>query len=390
LPDIHGPCVCGDPCWIGPQGNGCDYALYTPESKKALLADRELLIAQIGEIERKSPGHPRLGQWKARVERIDQLVKEIESAEERAGAGEPIDRPRDKLVPHDPPYEAIEQPSTERSMRQRRREAARKWSGPFKRTREVEPRQEIGAQTLAQARSILQELELRKVPITIQNLAKRLALGVRHLYACPEICGALSEHNKRCSLTPQEIMEARLKELSEQEITLGHREFAKLCGVPRNTLFKSYSEWAERLTQQNGAIREKHQRRAAEQHLQEVIASQQGESVRSFAKSIGTTTSKLRERHSDIVEALVKHNKGLGLVGAHCSREERVAIIYGCWNNAIQQGMPLSLLQLSERCHLSPLTIRRLCPELVTQLQESPKETQAETILNKSCLADGI
>jgi integrase len=36
LPEASGPCVCGDPCWIGPKGDGCDYALYAPESKKAL------------------------------------------------------------------------------------------------------------------------------------------------------------------------------------------------------------------------------------------------------------------------------------------------------------------------------------------------------------------
>jgi predicted transcriptional regulator len=340
-----------------------------------LLADREILVAQLHALEQNSPGHPRLGQWKARVERIDQLVSEIESAEARTVAGEPVDRPRDKLVPYDPPFEPVAQPPPHRSVRQRRREAAQKASSSFKRMRDMEPLRELDDQTLARARSILLELELSKIPITIQSLAKQLRIGVKHLYSCSEVCDSLSEHNKRCSLTPQEIMETRLKELSEQEKTLGHREFAKLCGIPRNTLFKSYSAWAERLTQQNSAIRDKHQRRAAEQHLQEVIASQQGESVRSFAKSIGTTTSKLRKLHSDIVEALVRHNKGLGLVGAHCSREERVAVIYGCWNTAIQQGMYLSLRQLSERCHLSRLTIRRLCPELIAQLHESPKET---------------
>lgn len=27
LPSVYGPCVCGDPCYIGPAGDGCDYAL---------------------------------------------------------------------------------------------------------------------------------------------------------------------------------------------------------------------------------------------------------------------------------------------------------------------------------------------------------------------------
>jgi hypothetical protein len=375
LPDIHGPCVCGDPCWIGPQGNGCDYALYTPESKKALLDDRELLVTQLQILEQSNPRHPRLGQWKARIERLDQLIKEIENAEARATAGEPADRPRDKLVPYDPQFEATAQPPTGRSARQRRREAAQKASSSFKRTRDVEPLQKIDTQTLALARSILQELEMSKIPITIQNLAKRLGISANYLYSCPEICASLSEHNRHCSLIPPEIMEAQLKDLSEQGKTVGHREFAKLCGISSQAIFKNYSEWAERLTQQNRAIRENRLHRAAEQHLQEVIASQQGESVRTFAKSIGTTTSKLRKLHSDIVGVLVKHNKGLGLVGAHCSREERIALIYSCWNTAIQQGMHLSLCQLCEHCHLSPLTIRRLCPELIAQLYESPKET---------------
>jgi dihydroneopterin aldolase len=371
LPDIHGPCVCGDPCWIGPQGNGCDYALYTPESKKALLADRELLIAQIRELEQKSPGHPRLGQWKARVERIDQLVKEIERAEERAAAGEPVDRPRDKLVPHDPPFEAIEQPSTQRSARQRRREAALKASKSFKRAREVEPLQEIDAQTLAQAGSILQELEMRKIPITIQRLAKQLGIGVRHLYACPEICDSLSEHNQRCSLTPREVMETRLKELSEQEKIVGCREFAKLCGLPQRVLFNSYTEWSERLAQQNRAIRKKQQYRAAEQRLQELMASQQGESVHALAKSIGMSAGSLRKPHSDIAERLVQHNKALRLG----EREKRIASIYNCWNAALQQGEQLNLSQLCERSHVSHMMVRCHCPDIMAKLHEPPEET---------------
>lgn len=371
MPDIHGPCVCGDPCWIGPQGNGCDYALYTLESKKALLTDRELLIAQIRELEQKNPGHPRLGQWKARVERIDQLVKEIESAEERAVAGEPVDRPRDKLVPHDPPFEAIEQPSTQRSARLRRREAVRKGSGSFKHTREMEPLQEIGAQTLAQARSILQELEMRKMPITYQGLAKRLGIGVKHVYACVEICDSLSENNQRCALTPQEIMEARLKELSEQEKIVSCREFAKLCGLPQRALFNSYSEWSERLARQNRAIRNKKLYSAAERRLQELMASQQGESVRAFAKSIGMSGSSLRKPHSDIAERLVQHNEALRLG----EREKRIASIYNCWDAALQQGEQLNLSQLSERCHVSHIMVRRHCPAIMAKLHELPKET---------------
>jgi len=321
LPDIHGPCVCGDPCWIGPQGNGCDYALYTLESKKALLADREILVTQLQGLEQKNPRHPRLGQWKARVGRIDELVKEIESAEARAIAGDPADHPRDKLVPYDPPFEAIVQPPAQRSVRQRRREAALKATGSFKRTREVEPLLEIDAQTLGQARSILQELEMSKIPITIQNLAKRLGIGVKHLYSCPEICDSISEHNNRCSLTPQEVMETRLKELFEQEKIVCCREFAKMCGIPQKSFFKSYSEWSERLTQQNRAIYKKQQYRAAERRLQEVIASQQGVSVHAFAKSIGISAVSLREPQSDIAARLVQHNRALGLPGAHCPRK---------------------------------------------------------------------
>jgi predicted transcriptional regulator len=375
LPDIHGPCVCGDPCWIGPQGNGCDYALYTPESKKALLADRELLITQIRELEKKSPGHPRLGQWKARVERIDQLIKEIESAEERAAAGEPVERPREKLVPHDPPFEPIEQPSTQRSARQRRREAALKASKSFKRVREVEPLQEIDAQTLAQARSILQELEVHKIPITIQGLAKRLGIAVRHLYNCPEICDSLSGHNRRCSLTPREVMETQLKELSAQEKIVGCREFAKLCGLPQRALFKSYSEWSGRLAQQNRAIRTKHLHRAADQRLQELVNARRGETVRAFAKSIGISVNSLRKTRSDIVKRLVQHNKALDLRERQSAREKRIAFIYNCWNAAVQRGEHLNLCQLCERCHLSPMTIRRHCPEIIAELHEPPKGT---------------
>jgi AraC-like DNA-binding protein len=375
LPDIHGPCVCGDPCWIGPQGNGCDYALYTPESKKALLDDRELLVSQLQILEQSNPRHPRLGQWKARIERLDQLIKEIENAEARATAGEPVDRPRDQLVPYDPPFEATAQPSTQRSIRQRRREAAQKASTSFKRVHDVEPLQEIDAQILAQARSILQEQEMNKVPMTIKKLARQLGIRVKSLYTCREICDSLSEHNKRCPFTSQEIIEISLKKLSEEERTISTREFEKLCGIPVNSLSKGYAEWSERLIQQNRAIHKKQQYKAAEQHLQEVIASQQCVSVHAFAKSIGMSAVSLREPHSDIAARLVQHNRALGLTGAHCPREERVTIIYNCFNAAILQGEQLNLCQLAERCHLRPRTICRLCPEIIAQLHEPPKET---------------
>jgi hypothetical protein len=316
-----------------------------------------------------------LGQWKARLERIDQLVVEIENAEARAIAGEPVDRPRGQLVPTDPPLGALVQPPTERSRRQRRRETALKASTSFKRTRDAEPLQEIDAQTLARARSILQELEMSKIPMTIKKLARQLGIRVKYLYSCPEIFNVLAEHNKRCSLTSREIIEAALHELSEKEKTISTRKFSELCGIPENALSNNYAEWLERLTQQNRAIRKKQQYRAAEQHLQEVIASQQGISVRAFAKSIGISSDSLREPQSDIAARLVQHNRALGLQGAHCPREERVTIINNCLNAAIQQGEQLNLCQLAERCHLHPRTISSLCPEIIAQFHLPPNET---------------
>jgi len=385
---VSGPCVCGDPCWIGPQGNGCDYALYTPESKKSLLDDRALLVSQIEALEMGNPGHPRLGQWKARRARLDQVLGEISEAELRAMNEEAPVRPRDTLIPQDPALEkSSSQLSIKRSLRERRRKAIRSAEyGPFKRKHDMKSPEELDANTLTLAEAILQDLEGKGVPMAPYAFALRLGINVRTLYHSAEICDRLSAHNKQYTTPLQKMIEAKLDELRVQEKTMTVEEFAGFFGILERQFYISYPEYPGRLAEQNKLIQIKQTCRAAEQHLQELVDTQTGQTTREFAKHIHMDIKVLSKQRPDIIEKLIQQNKAIGLPGiwGWSSREERIARVYACWESAKQEGVSLSLIQLSERCHFVPQTIRRLCPELVPQLVDSQedKERREEAALS--------
>ena len=312
LPAVSGPCVCGDPCWIGPRGNGCDYALYTPESKNALLADRALLESQIEALEQSHPKDPRLGQWKVRLDRLDQVLKEIADAEWRKANGLITVRPRAQTIPRDPPLQAA-QPRipAQNSIRQRRREAARKSRGVPKHPEPLA--QNLDAETLQRAEALLQKLESRNVPMEPSAFTRRLGVSVGKIYQHADIYDRLSQHNARCAATFEKIIETRLEEIRKQGRTVSHEEFAQLCGVSRTTLFRLYGDWSKILTEHNRIMRIAHGRDLAERHLQELQRAGLGQPVREFAKQIGIGVATFRADYKDMVQLLIEHNKKVGL-----------------------------------------------------------------------------
>lgn len=64
----------------------------------ALLEDQAFLLQQVEDLEKSSPRHPRLGQWKARLDRLNQVLSEIADAEKRAASNMRPDRPRGGLL----------------------------------------------------------------------------------------------------------------------------------------------------------------------------------------------------------------------------------------------------------------------------------------------------
>jgi AraC-like DNA-binding protein len=325
-----------------------------------------------------NPRHPRLGQWKARLVRLDQVLGEISEAENRAAKGEAPVRPRDQLMPEDPPLEkSSSQLPVKRTLRERRRKAVRNAEhGPFKRKRNVEPPKEIDANVFLLAEEIFRDLEVKSIPLTPSAFARRLGIDVRSLYQYAEICDRLSAHNRRQTVPQQEMIEAKLDELRVQGKTMTIEEFAGFFGILERQFYISYPEYPGRLVEQNKVIQIELACRAADLHLQELVDTQTGQKTREFAKHVHIDIKVLSKQRPDIIEKLIQHNKDIGLPGIWgcSSREERRARVYECWERARQAGESLSLIQLSERCHFSPLTIRRLCPELIPQLADSPED----------------
>jgi hypothetical protein len=342
------------------------------------LDDRALLVSQIEALEAGNPAHPRLGQWKARLARLDQVLGEISDAELRAANGEAPVRPRNQLVPQDPKLERLSSQLPEkRTLRERRRKAVRNAAhGPFKRKHDMQPSEKLDANTLTLAEAMLQDLEAKGVPMVPSAFALRLGINVRALYQHADICDRLSVHNRRHTAPLQEMMEAKLDELRAQGKTMTVEEFAGFFGIMERKFYIIYPEYPGRLVEQNKIIQSEQALREAERHLQELVDAQTGQKTREFAKHVHIDRSVLSKQRPDIIEKLIQHNKAVGLPGIWgcSSREERIARVYECWERARQSGQPLSLIQLSEQCHFVPQTIRRLCPELIPHLADSQED----------------
>lgn len=369
LPEVSGPCVCGDPCWIGPKGDGCDYALYTPESKQNLLEDKTLLLQQIEDLVRNSPRHPRLGQWITRLERLDKVLGEITDAEERVARNMLLDRPRNGLVPQEPQFEPAEAQIPAKPLPRRN-------SSP-QRARDLnhhpEPSQELDATIVMRANTILQEIEQRKVPMTIPSLARRLGIKAHILYTCTSICDRLAQHNKQCPVSREAIFETKLKELQTLKKTATAEEFAQQCGIPRSTLSKKYPEWQEKLATHNYIVRNESLRNLAEHHLSELIAAHTCEPLLIFTKHIGSNPDSFNKHCPDIALRVLEHNRELNLRNSinHASREDYIVHIYKRWNQVSKSGKYLSLTEFAKHCSVDPDTVRMLCPELLPKLRKS-------------------
>ncbi len=273
------------------------------------MEDQALLLQQVEDLEKSSPRHPRLGQWKARLDGLNQILSEITDAEERAAIKMPPDRPRRGLVPQDPQFEPLQPQIPAKSL------PRRKSSPP----------------------------------------------GTRK-----------TQHNKQCPVSMQEVMAAQLRELQTLQKTATPPEFAQQCGFSAVTLYKNYPEWKQKLADHNRSVRDELLRDQAEQRLRNLISAQTCEPLRDFAKHIGISQEFFTKRYPDIAQRVRQHNRELGLRNSinHASKEDRIAHIYKRWNEVCESGRDLTLTQLAEQCSVDLDTIRTLCPELLPQLRK--------------------
>lgn len=90
LPVEAGPCPSGDPCWIGPKGDGCVYHLYGPAIRQPLEEDIHDLRWQLADRERRQPQSPLLGHLCAILTRYEQVLAELAMVPTSGGAcGQP-------------------------------------------------------------------------------------------------------------------------------------------------------------------------------------------------------------------------------------------------------------------------------------------------------------
>jgi hypothetical protein len=332
------------------------------------LEDQAFLLQQVEDLEKSSPRHPRLGQWKARLDRLNQVLSEVTEAEKRAASNMPLERPRGGLVPQDPQFE-IQQPQIPAKTLPRRKSSP---PGTREPKRDSEPIRGLDATILTRADTILQELERRKVPMTLRALAQRLGVSTHALYTSAPICDRLAQHNKRCPVSMQEIVEAQLKELQTSKKTATPEEFAQLCGCGCTKLNRHYKGWKQKLGDHNRSVREERLRDQAEQHLRDLISAQKCEPLRDFTKHIGTGPGSFTRCCPDIAGRVLQHNRELELRNSinHVPKKDRIAHIYKRWNEARESELDFTLTELAKYCSVDPDTIRTLCPELLPQLRK--------------------
>lgn len=331
------------------------------------MEDQAFLLQQIEDLEKSSPRHPRLGQWKARLERLNQVQSEIADAEERAASNMPSDRPREGLVPEDPQFEA--QPRIPAKPLPRRKSSP---PGTCKPERSSEPIQELDAAIVMRADALLQELEQKKVPMTIQVFAQRIGVKTHALYTCAPICDRLAQHNKRCPVSMREIVEAQLQELQTSKKMATPEEFAQLCGYGGKKLNNHYKGWQRKLADHNRSVQYEGLRDQAEQHLSELIAAQKCERLRDFVTHIGISPRCFTEHFPELKQRVLQHNRELNLRNSmnYAPKEDRIASIYIRWNEACESGRDLTLTEFAKYSSVDPVTIRTLCPELLPQLRK--------------------
>jgi hypothetical protein len=317
LPLHNGPCVCGDPCWIGPEGDGCDYAPYTPESKTALVEDGTVLDTQIDALRGDNPRHPRLGNFVARRAQLDRVLGEIAAAEGRSAAGLAPERPRAGIVSADPdlPPDQPDIPA-ERTMRQRRREAALRSGAQFSMREKAAERPATDGLTeteRATAGVLLAELAASNRAMEPVTSARRLGIGVVILLNTPDVHVQLAAHNRQPTLTAESAMEARLTELDETDQPASYDEFAALCGLQRRAFFANYPMWCKRINAHNKAMGERDLRKRAEERLAELASAQTVENAKRFVKGLNVCPNRLQREFAEIVQRLVEQNRTVGV-----------------------------------------------------------------------------
>lgn len=83
-PVENGPCPSGDPCWLGSEGHGCVWHLCGPGSRPILERDRTATETQFRILQAESPRSPQLGMWQRHLDRLEQILAEIDKVEEQA------------------------------------------------------------------------------------------------------------------------------------------------------------------------------------------------------------------------------------------------------------------------------------------------------------------
>jgi hypothetical protein len=367
IPDSYGPCVCGDPCYIGPTGDGCDYALYTPESKASLERDKVIWMQQVEQLQQRSPAHPQLGQLHSRVDRIDQVLAEITQAELTRAAGESPQRPRGGLAPVEPEVTPMAQTEQrERTRRQRHRERSANMQSAFKSNpSSSDDGNVVENKNVEKVLRALAKVESADLPVVPEQFALRMRMPLSYVVNIPGVLERLTKHNMNRPLPTLATVRARLAELWDLGQEADYQEFASLYGVQRTWLPRKFPEVAMLVGTHNRAMRAASLHTRVERRVSEICASEQFVRIDALAHELGVEPMRLYRTVPDLVATLRRHNNEIQRAASAVERQATRERIFRMRSQEQSLGHDPNPADLAALCELNPQTVRELCPELV-------------------------
>jgi hypothetical protein len=77
----------GDPCWVGPQGDGCPHHIFGLRDRESINEDAQLIARQLSQWEETKPNSPFVGHLRALMARHEQVMNTLDKLEAKERDG---------------------------------------------------------------------------------------------------------------------------------------------------------------------------------------------------------------------------------------------------------------------------------------------------------------
>ncbi len=373
-----GPCTQPEACWRGVKNQPCDEAVLLPRGLVQIEEDVELLNRQIMLWTDDVKAGPFLDNIRSVRAHYETLKLLLLGGDDGTSSGSP---------PSEPPGLLPEARLMRTRFKTRR-------GGQFP-VRKFDPNAKIDGMTAPQriARVLDDARQSGNVP-TIPNIVRLAQVHRRYLLQnYPNLFQELQDI-RHVDATREARFEAEWHKVLDADEYPTVIEFSRRCGVDRNTLYKRFPKWAQRIrerwrqgrevvaehraSQQKEAhlqkvavtktARQDRRRKGIEQRLESVWAETAGQghpvSLLRFTKLAHVGVDTLKERFPDWVDRI-----RAAWSEAQCATDPTLPTrIERAWTGIEQDGRKVTMVALAERVGYNRKSLERFYPELVARI----------------------